>query len=129
MRLALVLALVIGSGSVAATAQSSDLATRRSVGVVVASLGVATFAGAVFLGRERVPNDDSRCYVDVCPSMATLMVNDARSQSDMAFRLMSIGALAMASGVSLFLSSDTTKRLSDAEVALAPGGLVFRARF
>lgn len=123
---ALALALTLTASSVSA---ADSVATRRSVGVVISSIGVATFAGAVFLGRERIPNSDSRCAVDVCPSMATLLVNDARAQSDTAFRLMAIGAFAMASGVSLYFSSSMTKRLSDAEVALAPGGIFFKARF
>jgi hypothetical protein len=80
---ALALATVVTTTALGANAMDADaIATRRSIGVTIASIGVATFAGAVFLGRERIPNDNSRCAVDVCPSMATLMVADARSQSD-----------------------------------------------
>jgi hypothetical protein len=127
---ALALATVVTTTALGANAMDADaIATRRSIGMTIASIGVATFAGAVFLGRERMPNDNARCAVDVCPSMATLIVADARSQSDSAFRLMALGAFAMASGVSLYLTSDTTKRRSDAEVGLAPGGIFFKTYF
>ncbi|MGZ3423146.1 MAG: hypothetical protein ACXWUG_06550 [Polyangiales bacterium] len=137
------LTLVMVSTSLGATARASEIEandpasvgnTQRVLGVVVASAGLVGFGASVYLGRERAKRDEvtAHCSVDVCQSMGSLLVEDARSQSNTAFRLMSASALAMASGVAIyFLAPRYGKKsvLSGAGVALGAGGITFKTTF
>jgi hypothetical protein len=115
--------------SFAGPARASEESRRPVVGVIVATLGVVGFGTAVVLGRERSKSDDatSHCTVDVCTSTAMLIVQDARSQSDAAFRLMGASALALVSGVALYLSG--ANKQSRAEIVFAGGGIAFKTTF
>jgi hypothetical protein len=108
--------------------------TQRALGIVVASAGLVGFGAGVFLGRERAKRDDAtaHCTVDVCQSMGSLLIEDARSQSNTAFRLMTASAFAMASGVAIYFLAPSSKRksaLSGAGVALGAGGITFKTSF
>lgn len=119
--------------SLSATSRASDFRSsedaRPAAGLVIATLGVIGFGGAVLLGRERMPSNTAHCSVDVCTSTAMLVVEDARSQSNTAFRLMAASALALVGGVALYATSETSTRWSRAEIAFGSGGLTFKTTF
>lgn len=125
-------AVVMLGSTIATSAGASEMraseSIRPAVGVIVATLGVVGFGTAVVLGRERSKSEGgaAHCSVDVCTSTATLLVQDARSQSDLAFRLMAASAVALVGGVALYL---TTTKQSRAEIVFAGGGLTFRTTF
>jgi len=106
--------------------------TRRTVGLIVSGVGLIAFSSGVVLGRERAKREASgNCTQDVCTSMFARFIDDARSQRSSAFQLLSVGALAMASGVAFYLTapSDKPTLVSQAGVALGPGGIVFKTSF
>jgi hypothetical protein len=111
---------------------SSEGKAQRVTGLVVAGAGLAAFAGAVYLGRERAKTDEAHCTVDVCSSMASLLIQDARAQSNTAFRMMGVGALAMIGGITLYLTSSGTKpkhSLNEMGLGLGAGGITFKTTF
>ncbi|MGZ3422220.1 MAG: hypothetical protein ACXWUG_24585 [Polyangiales bacterium] len=136
----LALTVVMVSTAVSATAgarefgSESEGSRQRAFGLVVASLGLVGFGASVYLGRDRAKRDDTgaHCSVDVCQSMASLLVEDARAQNNTAFRLMSTSLLTMAGGVAIYFLAPSQKRsgvLAGASVGLGPGGLTFKTTF
>jgi hypothetical protein len=64
--------------------------------------------------------------------MASLLVADFRAQNDRAFQLMTLGALAMATGVAVYLvAPDEAGKPSgpSASFGIGTGGLTFTAAF
>ncbi len=144
MRFAVSAAVVVLGASVCANGHASDTSgrgssssagsTRRVVSLVVANLGLVGFAAGVYLGRDRQARDDSSaaCSADVCHSMASLLVEDLRAQNDTAFRLMTVGALAMFSGAALYLTAPSDDRKPSAPtagIAIGTGGIMFKTTF
>lgn len=143
MRVAVSAAVVVLGTSVCASGRAGDtngsepsstLGTRRVLSLVVANLGLAGFAAGVVLGRDRQARDDSSaaCSADVCHSMGSLLVEDLRAQNDTAFRLMTVGALAMFGGAALYLTAPSDDRKPSAPtagIAIGTGGIMFKTTF
>lgn len=135
MSLALIgfsLASTAGANELVTHDSSSSSTGRRAAGLIVAGAGLAAFAGAVYIGRERAKTDEAHCTVDVCTSMASLLIQDARAQSNTAFRMMGVGALAMIGGITLYLASSDGKRsrsLNEMGIGLGAGGITFKTTF
>jgi hypothetical protein len=125
---AMMLTLTIASSSPAREAETRSTSRQPFLAVLVATAGVIGFGSAVVLGRERAKSDDatSHCSVDVCTSTAMLIVQDARAQSDTAFRLMGVSALALIGGVAMYM---TSSKNSHAEIGLGAGGITFKTTF
>jgi hypothetical protein len=104
----------------------SDGSTQRTIGLVVAGIGVAGVGVGSFFalsakGTYDDSNENGRCTNNVCGAEGKSLRDDAESKALVATIAMGVGAAAIVAGAVLFFTAPRSRA-----VAVAPSGVVVR---
>lgn len=120
---------------VEAEAGRGGLGAQRVAGLIVggaglAALGVGTFFGFRAIAKKSDSEAGGHCHDgNVCDDVGFALRDEGYAAGNISTALFIVGGVAVAGGVTLFLTAPPRERGLSAQVGVSPGGLLLRGRW